>query len=98
MQVLLRDRGGNHYRVRVGYAYQVIIAKKGSPGKMETSSSAFTFDGAVSPEIEAFAESIETKHVDPRMTPLQALADITILHALLISGEQNGSVRDITIV
>lgn len=77
---------------------QLIITKKGLTGKMETSSLTFTFDGAVSQEIEAFAESIETKNVDPRMTPLQALADITILHALLISGEQNGSVREITII
>lgn len=57
---------------------------------------AFAYNNAVRAEIKAFTDSVAAgKSADPRQTPGEALKDLTILQALLDSGESGGSVRGI---
>lgn len=53
----------------------------------------FVYNNAVGTELEAFAASIAAGVVDPRQTPVEALKDLTILQALLDSGESGGCVK-----
>lgn len=55
----------------------------------------FIYDNAVRAEIEAFCRSLPSGVSDQLQTPLEALGDLKILQALLESGEDGGTPRDI---
>lgn len=74
---------------------KVHVTTKGIDGRLQRNSVPFAFDSAVAEEVDAFAESIRTNTTDPRMSPLQALDDLTVLQAILRSGSQNGGLVDL---
>ncbi len=55
----------------------------------------FAYSAGVKIELEAFYASVQKGVVDDRASPEQALADLTILQAMLDSGDEKGAVKNI---
>lgn len=71
------------------------LTTKSSSGEIFDDTKEFVYKNAIRTEIKAFSQAIISGTLDPRESPSEGLDDLTILEALLQSGEVNYIVKDI---
>jgi len=64
-------------------------------GMRQEDSLGIEMDHGVLAEFEAFAESVETRALNPRQSPEEGLKDLRLLEALLRSGEEEAAVKKV---
>lgn len=84
---IVTDKG----KVRVDMMKNVVRTTKASDGTLETALTETEMSWGVNEEVAAFAESISTGVLDSRLAASEALADLTLLEAMLVSAGRNGS-------
>lgn len=67
----------------------VVTARRGAAEEKKE----FGRDSGVKAEVRAFAEGIGSGVLDARLSPEEALKDLTVLQGLLESGEEGGAVK-----
>ncbi|KAL9089413.1 MAG: hypothetical protein Q9165_005734 [Trypethelium subeluteriae] len=87
--VVFRDRAGTSFQVGIGGA--VVVKSDDKQERTEFVNEEF----GVKQEVEAWAKALETGMQDPRQKPEEALRDLEMLEAMLLSGEQNGQPVDL---
>lgn len=78
-------------KVRVDMMKNVVKTTKASDGTLETVTTETEMTWGVKEEVAAFADSISSGSLDSRLAASEALADLTLLEAMLVSAGRNGS-------